>query len=106
MSELAAVPRGNLFAFDADGQYVLTCGSTHGLVYKVRTCTCLLTVVTSLYSIGSSVQLENGMLSTTMTLGGHQAAVVSVDWSTAMHCGTCLTGSLDGTVRVTTILKQ
>ena len=27
---------GRMFAFDAEGQYLLTCGSERGFVYKVR----------------------------------------------------------------------
>jgi WD40 repeat protein len=82
--ESIPVPRGRLFAFDSEGQHLLTCGSDHGLVSKIA----------------------NNTLYSAMTLGGHLAPVVAVDWSTAMHCGACLTGSLDSTVRVTTLLKQ
>jgi hypothetical protein len=34
--ESIPVPRGRLFAFDSEGQHLLTCGSDHGLVSKVR----------------------------------------------------------------------
>ncbi|XP_065828385.1 WD repeat-containing protein 91-like isoform X2 [Oscarella lobularis] len=78
------IPRGRLFAFDSEGQYFITCGPSNGLVYK----------------------LEDASLEVAMSLGGHSQPVVAVDWSTATHCGACLTGSLDGTVRVTTLLKQ
>lgn len=30
------VPRGRLFAFDSEGQHVLTCSSTGGLIYRVN----------------------------------------------------------------------
>lgn len=30
------VPRGRLFAFDSEGQHVLTCSSTGGLIYRVK----------------------------------------------------------------------
>ena len=29
-------PKGRLFAFDTEGQHVLTCGLDGGLIYKVR----------------------------------------------------------------------
>lgn len=29
------VPRGRLFAFDSEGNYMLTCSATGGLIYKV-----------------------------------------------------------------------
>lgn len=30
------VPRGRLFAFDSEGQHVLTCSSSGGLIYRVN----------------------------------------------------------------------
>ena len=30
------VPRGRLFAFDSEGNYMLTCSATGGVIYKVR----------------------------------------------------------------------
>nr|XP_006813463.1 PREDICTED: WD repeat-containing protein 91-like [Saccoglossus kowalevskii] len=77
-------PKGKLFAFDVEGCHVLTCASNGGVIYKLS-------------DIG---------LSRTLTLLGHRAPVVSVDWSSAMNCGMCLTGSMDGRIRVTTILSQ
>lgn len=29
------VPRGRLFAFDSEGNYMLTCSATGGIIYKV-----------------------------------------------------------------------
>lgn len=29
-------PRGRLFAFDSEGNYMLTCSSTGGVIFKVR----------------------------------------------------------------------
>ncbi|XP_069619271.1 WD repeat-containing protein 91 [Ranitomeya imitator] len=79
-------PRGRLFAFDSEGNYMLTCSSTGGVIYKLN-------------SDGST--LEN-----CLSLGGHRAPVVTVDWSTAVECGTCLTASMDGKIRLTTLLAQ
>lgn len=31
------VPRGRLFAFDSEGQHILTCSNTGGLIYRVNT---------------------------------------------------------------------
>ncbi|XP_041816102.1 WD repeat-containing protein 91 [Chelmon rostratus] len=80
------VPRGRLFAFDSEGQHVLTCSSTGGLIYK----------------------LTNGepALETMLSLGGHKAPVVTVDWCSAVDCGTCLTASMDGKIKLSTLLAQ
>ncbi|XP_024901622.1 WD repeat-containing protein 91 [Pteropus alecto] len=80
------VPRGRLFAFDSEGNYMLTCSATGGVIYKLG---------------GDEKVLEN-----CLSLGGHRAPVVTVDWSTAMDCGTCLTASMDGKIKLTTLLAH
>ncbi|XP_030291003.1 WD repeat-containing protein 91 isoform X2 [Sparus aurata] len=80
------VPRGRLFAFDSEGQHVLTCSSTGGLVYRLT----------------SGEQALDSVLS----LGGHKAPVVTVDWCSAVDCGTCLTASMDGKIKLSTLLAQ
>ncbi|KAM6292138.1 WD repeat-containing protein 91 isoform 6-T6 [Porphyrio hochstetteri] len=79
-------PRGRLFAFDSEGNYMLTCSSTGGVIFKLNS--------------GEKV------LESCLSLGGHRAPVVTVDWSTAMDCGTCLTASMDGKIKLTTLLAQ
>ncbi|XP_053320785.1 WD repeat-containing protein 91 [Spea bombifrons] len=79
-------PRGRLFAFDSEGNYMLTCSSTGGVIYKLN-------------NDGSSME-------SCLSLGGHRAPVVTVDWSTAVECGTCVTASMDGKIRLTTLLAQ
>ncbi|XP_071392461.1 WD repeat-containing protein 91 [Centroberyx affinis] len=80
------VPRGRLFAFDSEGQHVLTCSSNGGLIYR----------------------LTNGepALDSVLSLGGHKAPVVTVDWCSAVDCGTCLTASMDGKIKLSTLLAQ
>ncbi|XP_062414702.1 WD repeat-containing protein 91 [Pungitius pungitius] len=80
------VPRGRLFAFDSEGQHVLTCSSNGGLIYR----------------------LTNGepALESMLPLGGHKAPVVTVDWCSAVDCGTCLTASMDGKIKLSTLLAQ
>ncbi|XP_028274183.1 WD repeat-containing protein 91 isoform X2 [Parambassis ranga] len=80
------VPRGRLFAFDSEGQHVLTCSSSGGLIYR----------------------LTNGepALDRVLLLGGHKAPVVTVDWCSAVDCGTCLTASMDGKIKLSTLLAQ
>uniref|UniRef100_A0AAQ5YKL5 WD repeat-containing protein 91 n=1 Tax=Amphiprion ocellaris TaxID=80972 RepID=A0AAQ5YKL5_AMPOC len=80
------VPRGRLFAFDSEGQHVLTCSSSGGLIYR----------------------LTNGepALDRVLSLGGHKAPVVTVDWCSAVDCGTCLTASMDGKIKLSTLLAQ
>ncbi|CAG0878625.1 unnamed protein product [Darwinula stevensoni] len=77
-------PYGSLFALDGDGKNVLTASSDGGVIYKI---------------CNSSQTLER-----ILVLGGHKASVTTVDWSVAMNCGTCLTGGLDGKIRVSTLL--
>ncbi|XP_041609498.1 WD repeat-containing protein 91 isoform X3 [Vulpes lagopus] len=80
------VPRGRLFAFDSEGNYMLTCSATGGVIYKLG---------------GDEKVLES-----CVSLGGHRAPVVTVAWSTAMDCGTCLTASMDGKIKLTTLLAH
>ncbi|XP_049322107.1 WD repeat-containing protein 91 isoform X1 [Astyanax mexicanus] len=80
------VPRGRLFAFDSEGQHVLTCSSTGGLIYRLN-------------------KGEAG-LESVLSLGGHKAPVVTVDWCSAVDCGTCLTASMDGKIKLSTLLAQ
>uniref|UniRef100_A0A8D0CDF0 WD repeat-containing protein 91 n=1 Tax=Salvator merianae TaxID=96440 RepID=A0A8D0CDF0_SALMN len=79
-------PRGRLFAFDSEGNYMLTCSSTGGVIYKLSS--------------------TDKVLESCLSLGGHRAPVVTVDWCTAMDCGTCLTASMDGKIKLTTLLAQ
>ncbi|XP_077353254.1 WD repeat-containing protein 91 [Festucalex cinctus] len=80
------VPRGRLFTFDSEGQHVLTCSNSGGIIYK----------------------LTNGepALESLLSLGGHKAPVVTVDWCSALDCGTCLTASMDGKIKLSTLLAQ
>ncbi|CAN9504747.1 unnamed protein product [Ophioblennius macclurei] len=80
------VPRGRLLAFDSEGQHVLTCSGSGGLIYR----------------------LTNGepALDRVLSLGGHKAPVVTVDWCSAVDCGTCLTASMDGKIKLSTLLAQ
>ncbi|XP_051536887.1 WD repeat-containing protein 91 isoform X2 [Myxocyprinus asiaticus] len=80
------VPRGRLFAFDSEGQHVLTCSGSGGVIYRLS-------------------KAEAG-LESVLSLGGHKAPVVTVDWCTAMDCGTCLTASMDGKIKLSTLLAQ
>ncbi|XP_056302700.1 WD repeat-containing protein 91 [Danio aesculapii] len=80
------VPRGRLFAFDSEGQHVLTCSSTGGNIYRLN-------------------KAEAG-LESVLSLAGHKAPVVTVDWCSAMDCGTCLTASMDGKIKLSTLLAQ
>lgn len=68
-------------------------------------------VVNSACSHASSAVLlqlgrDEKALESCLSLGGHRAPVVTVDWSTAMDCGTCLTASMDGKVKLTTLLAH
>lgn len=54
------------------------------------------------------LQLTNGepALESVLSLGGHKAPVVTVDWCSAVDCGTCLTASMDGKIKLSTLLAQ
>ncbi|XP_064631219.1 WD repeat-containing protein 91-like [Lineus longissimus] len=78
-------PRGKLFAFDAEGQHILTCAQTGG----------------QMYALDRKLGAQKMML-----LRGHKAPVVTCDWSTAIDCRTCLTGAMDGNVVVSTLLRH
>uniref|UniRef100_A0A8C1NXJ6 WD repeat-containing protein 91 n=1 Tax=Cyprinus carpio TaxID=7962 RepID=A0A8C1NXJ6_CYPCA len=80
------VPRGRLFAFDSEGKHVLTCSSNGGNIYRLNK---------------ADVGLES-----VLCLGGHKAPVVTVDWCSAMDCGICLTASMDGKIKLSTLLAQ
>ncbi|XP_048642865.1 WD repeat-containing protein 91 isoform X3 [Marmota marmota marmota] len=62
----------------------------------------------AVYSIGEDGKLggDEKVLESCLSLGGHRAPVVTVDWSTAMDCGTCLTASMDGKIKLTTLLAH
>ncbi|OWF40423.1 WD repeat-containing protein 91 [Mizuhopecten yessoensis] len=77
------IPKGRLFAFDGEGQYILTCDKNKGLVYKV-----------------------NGDLSRTMDLSEHKSNLTTVDWSPSIDTRVCLTGAMDGKVNICTLLSQ
>ena len=53
-------------------------------------------------------QLTSGeqALDSVLSLGGHKAPVVTVDWCSAVDCGTCLTASMDGKIKLSTLLAQ
>ncbi|EEC00691.1 hypothetical protein IscW_ISCW001585 [Ixodes scapularis] len=75
-------PVGKLFSLGADSEHILTCGPNSGIVYKA--------------SGGPSA----------LTVGAHKNHVITVDWSLAGDCSTCVTGSINGTICVATLFSQ
>jgi WD40 repeat protein len=53
----------------------------------------------------SVFQIKGDGLEKIMELQGHKGPVVAVDWSVAMNCSTCATGSVDGRVKLSTLLS-
>lgn len=49
---------------------------------------------------------KNPSLCQVLSLPKHKSPVVSVDWSSSLSCYTCLTGSIDGSIQVTSLLKH
>lgn len=78
-------PIGKLFSLGADSEHILTCGLHSGIVYKME---------------------ENGGFTNALTVGAHEDHVVTVDWSLAGDCSTCVTGSINGTICVATLFSQ
>ncbi|XP_050436950.1 WD repeat-containing protein 91 isoform X2 [Adelges cooleyi] len=72
------------FTLDQSGSYMLLCHSQHngGNIYKIT-------------STGLSIVLS---------LKEHQSVPIVCDWSSLNQCGTCVTGSDDGTICISTLL--
>lgn len=77
-------PVGKLFVFNNDGSHILTCGLNGGMIYKV----------------------SKNSIAPGLNISGHKLPVTTVDWYTAMECSTCLCGSADGKITVSTLLAQ
>ncbi|KAG8188425.1 hypothetical protein JTE90_007994 [Oedothorax gibbosus] len=75
---------GKRFCFNGDGSYVLTCGPLGGIIYKV----------------------SNSTATPVLDIGGHNKPVNTVDWLAAMESSTCICGTVDGKVIVSTLLNQ
>lgn len=80
------VTKANLFALQAEGNHILTAGAKQAVIYQLSTTT--------------------QELKKALTISGHEGPITSVDWSGLMNYSTCVTGSVDHTVRVTNLLKQ
>ncbi|KAK2163812.1 hypothetical protein LSH36_74g14060 [Paralvinella palmiformis] len=76
-------PKGKLFALESEGQHLLTCAPTGAQMYKIN---------------------KDGSLLRSLYLGGHRSPVVTVDWSPVADCRLCLSGSMDGRVRVSSVI--
>ena len=76
---------GRLFAFDSDSEHVLTCGNPRAHVYKI---------------------FRSEPVAEVLSIGGHDGVVTCVDWSSSEYCCSCITGSSDGTINVTTLLRH
>uniref|UniRef100_A0A2R5LLM7 WD repeat-containing protein 91 n=1 Tax=Ornithodoros turicata TaxID=34597 RepID=A0A2R5LLM7_9ACAR len=77
-------PCGKLFSLSADGEHMLTCAPTSGIIYKV----------------------DAGGFSQVLNVGKHKSHVLTVDWSLAGNCSVCSTASADGSISLATLLKQ
>lgn len=75
---------GKRFTFNSDGNYVLTCGPLGGIIHK----------------------LTNTAATSVLDIGGHNKAVNTVDWYTALESSNCICGTVDGKVIVSTLLNQ
>ncbi|KAK3094729.1 hypothetical protein FSP39_005505 [Pinctada imbricata] len=80
------VPRGKLFSFDAEGQYILTCDKNKGILYR---------------KADQPLGLAN-----VMEIQGHKSNITTVDWSPGIDTRVCLTGAMDGKIKLTTLLPS
>ncbi|XP_062602822.1 WD repeat-containing protein 91-like [Saccostrea cucullata] len=80
---LKETPRGQIFSLDAEGEYMLTCDKTKGSMYRVK----------------------DKSLTHVMNIQGHGSFLTTVDWSPNMDTKVCLTGSMDGTIKISTLLS-
>ncbi|XP_064600272.1 WD repeat-containing protein 91-like isoform X2 [Liolophura sinensis] len=80
------LPRGKLFSFDSEGKYVLTCGRLGGTIYQHTN---------NMYGLAKIMELK-----------GHRSGVTTVDWSPSVDTRVCLTGAMDGKVKVSTLLSR
>ncbi|KAK6186094.1 hypothetical protein SNE40_008198 [Patella caerulea] len=79
------LPRGRLFNFDSEGQYILTCDKNKGVIYQLCG--------------------ESGIRKT-MELKGHKSLITTVDWSPSVNTRVALAGAMDGKIKVSTLLPQ
>ncbi|CAD5118115.1 DgyrCDS6854 [Dimorphilus gyrociliatus] len=78
------VGTGKSFAFNSKGNYLICSGINGGFIYELK----------------SDKKLE-----LSAQIGSNESTVTSVDWFSGSHdCTMCLTGSVDGVVRVITLL--
>ncbi|XP_005100741.1 WD repeat-containing protein 91 [Aplysia californica] len=77
--------RGRLFALDVEGQHLLTYSGRRGAIYK---------------GSGSSA------LQCIMELKNHMSPVITVDWSPSQDTRVCLTSSVDGKIKISTLLQN
>lgn len=81
-----SISSGNLFAFESEDKYVLTCSPNEGIIYQVG---------------------EFGTLTRVLSLSDHEGPVTCVDWVPGRRSySTCVTGSVDSTIRVVNLLKE
>ncbi|KAL5021151.1 hypothetical protein ScPMuIL_000306 [Solemya velum] len=80
------LPKGKLFAFDSESQYLLTCDRDKSIVYQMTK-----TVA------GMSAMME---------VKGHRSSVTTVDWSPSLDTHAFLTGSMDGKIKISTLLPH
>jgi len=79
-------PKGGLFSFDSGKNFCLTCKMNGALLYKIETDPCI-----------AKAQ---------MLIGGHKTPVVTIDWSSVGDCSIAATASMDGTIKISTLLSQ
>ncbi|XP_065182908.1 WD repeat-containing protein 91-like [Sycon ciliatum] len=85
-------PYNSLFRLDDDGDHILTSTANQGSIFQLCD--------------ASSSTLSNVLPRKAVTLRGHAAPVVGIDWNTALSCSTCLSSAQDGSIYVSTLLKQ
>ncbi|RZF32900.1 hypothetical protein LSTR_LSTR004291 [Laodelphax striatellus] len=79
----SSMPLTQSFCLDQSGNHILVCSS---------------------HSTANIHQITSSGLSGVVQLGGHSSPTVVCDWSNGSQCGTCVTATVDGKIKVSTLL--
>ena len=111
-----STPRGNLFAFESEDRFVLTCAQQQALIYEVSGPQYIVTFCPQHFRGGEKVKKfllwraqvgQEGGLTKTLSIAGHLGPVTCVDWLHGRRSfSTCLTGSVDCSINVINMLKN
>ena len=94
------------FSLDVEGKHILVRGRNEAYLYSVGYS--LLSIYLEFHSSSTiSLQLQQDyQMVLSAKIFGHAGPLSAVDWTGIRNLNTCITASLDTTVRITTLLRQ